>query len=334
MMDTSSPAPTEPTPPSKFTTRLSLWFALVLVAVLGLAAWAGYQSGATQRESNAQATRTADLQTQFQMGLEDLQAKRYTLAITRFEYILSQSPNYPEAAARLAEARAALSITAPPPTPTPPVVTGKDPAEMLALAQQYAAEQNWEGVLAEMALLRSTDASYEVATVDGLLYTALRGRGIARILGDEMEAGITDIDHASQYRALDEIAASHRAWARLYLAARLYYGLDWARATGILRDLYLLAPNFKDTTQLLYDATVSYAAQLTLTDVCAAAEQYAFALTIYNSDPAINEALTLAQTNCALTPTPDPNAPTPDPNAPTPDPNATSVLIETPTNAP
>lgn len=330
MMDTPSPAPT----PSKFTSRLGLWFALALVAVLGLAAWAGYQSGTTQRESNAQATRTVDLQIQFQMGLEDLQAKRYTLAVTRFEYILSQEPSYPEAATRLAEARAALSITALPPTPTPPIIAGNDPAEMLALAQQYADEQNWEGVLAEIALLRSTDANYEVATVDGLLYTALRARGIARILGDEMEAGITDIDHANQYRALDESAASHRAWARLYLAARLYYGLDWARATGILRDLYLLAPNFKDTTQLLYDATLNYAAQLNLTDACAAAEQYAFALTIYNSDPAINEALTLAQTNCALTPTPDPNVPTPDPNAPTPDPNATPLPSETPTATP
>lgn len=322
---------TQPTAPaersnSKFASRLALWFALALVAALGLAAWAGYQSGAVQRESNAQATRAADLQTQFQIGLTDLQAKRYSMAATRFEYILSQDPNYPEATARLAEARTALNVTTVPPTPTLPIIAGKDPAEMLLLAQKYANEKNWEGVLAEIALLRSTDANYEVATVDGLLYIALRERGIARILGDAMEAGITDIDHASQYRTLDETAASHRAWARLYLAARLYYGLDWARATGILRDLYLLAPNFKNTTQLLYDGTVSYAAQLNLTDACAAAEQYAFAFTIKN-DPAISEALTLAQTNCALTPTPDPNAPTPDPNA-------TPLPAETPTATP
>lgn len=301
---------------------LGLVFALLLLLVIGISAWAGYQAGQAQRIARAQAAEAAELEDQFQRGVADLAAARFRLAASRFQYILERRPDYPGAAERLAEAQRALQVTAvPTPVPTEPlpVVETQDPAEILALAQQLTEKGNWDGALFELALVRALAPEYEPLTVDGLIYAALRARGIARIQRDVMEAGITDLDHAARFRPLDEQARSYRAWARLYLAARSFYGLDWPRAIGILRDLYLLAPNFKDTSALLYDGIVSFAAQLDAAgDACQAAEYYAAALELRN-EPAIAEALTLAQTNCALTPTPDPNAPTPDPNAPSPE---------------
>lgn len=339
----STSEPSSATPPratwaSPSLSALGLIFAALLLLVIGGAAWAGYQAGQAQRAARAQAAAAAELQTQFQRGVEDLNAARFRLAASRFQYILEREPNYPGASDRLAEARRALQVTA---VPTPvateplPVLESQDPAEILALAQQLTEKGNWDGALFELALVRALDPAHEPATVDGLIFTVLRARGIARIQSDATEAGITDLDHAAGFRPLDEQARSYRAWARLYLAARSFYGLDWPRALGILNDLYLLAPNFKDTSALLYDGTVSAAAQFGAAgDACQAAEYYAAAQQLRN-EPAIAEALTLAQTNCALTPTPDPNAPTPDPNAPTPDPNVTPApTAEPPTPAP
>jgi tetratricopeptide (TPR) repeat protein len=288
---------------------LGLVFAVVLLAVIGGAAWAGYQAGQTDRDNQARATLAVDLQHQFELGLADLSAGRYDLAVVRFEYVLGLDPDYPGVREKLAEALAGLNVTATPPPPTAPPVTGETPADILAAAQAYADAGNWDGVIAQITRLHGVDAGYERLQADGLLFTALRGRGLARIQGDEMEAGIFDLDQAAAFRPLDAEATSFRAWARLYLAARSYWGVDWVTTVDILRQLYVLAPNFKDTTQLLYQATLQAADQFNLAgDVCMAANYYAASQEVFVDD-AIAEKMTLALTNCALTPTPEPTVP-------------------------
>jgi tetratricopeptide (TPR) repeat protein len=183
---------------------------------------------------------------------------------------------------------------------------------------EHNAAGNWDGVIAQIRRLHAVDDQYRAAEADRLLATALRQRGVVRIQSDEMEAGIFDLDQALAFGPLDAEATNYRAWARLYLAAKSYWGVNWAEAASILQQLYVLAPNFKDTTRLLYQATLNYAQQLALDgEACAAAEEYAFALTLF-SNPAVTEALTTAQANCALTPTPAPetlpeDTPTPEP---------------------
>jgi hypothetical protein len=147
-----------------------------------------------------------------------------------------------------------------------------------------------------------------------MLFVALRNRGIARILGDELEGGMADIDQAEAYGPLDTEAANHRAYARLYLEALSYWGLDWGEAMRILQQLYPIAPYFHDTASRLYQSTVNYANQLVAAgDYCTAAEHYAEAQ-VLQADDAVAAKLVDAQTACAQTPTPDPNA-TVDPNA-------------------
>lgn len=315
-----SPPPLE-TRPSRRPRPLSvlgLAFAAILIVVLGVATYAGYRAGLDDRHAQAQATQTADLQRQFQLGLEDLAQERYSMAAQRFQYIVNLDPSFPDAAGKLAEAQAALQITPTPSPPPEPTASGESPEEIFALAQQYYEAGNWDGVIAQIRRLHSMADLYRAAEADQLLAAALRRRGVARIQSDQMEAGIFDLDQASAFGPLDSEALNYRAWARLYLAARSYWGVNWAEAAAILRQLYVLAPNFKDTTRLLYQATLNYAQQLALAgEACAAAEQYAYAETLF-SDPAVAEALTIAQTNCALTPTPTEapllqDTPTPEP---------------------
>ena len=297
-------------------TLLGLGFAGLLLVALGIAAWVGYATGLDLRDQQAQATQTAELQHQFELGLADLDAGRFTVAAERFRYVLERDPQYPGAAEKLLLAQAARPTALP--TPAPAVTArGENPAEVLALAEEYAAEENWTGVIAQIARLHAIDPKYEVVRADALLFNALRQRGIARITGEAMEAGIFDLDQAAAFSPLDEEAKSYRAWARLYLAGKSYWVVNWAEAADIFGQLYVLAPNFKDTTALAYESRVNYAEQLALGgEACGAAEQYALALQISN-DPTVAEALAAQQAVCAAaTPTPDP------------------ALAETPTPAP
>jgi tetratricopeptide (TPR) repeat protein len=311
----SLPTPAPAHPPSRLLSILGLVFAAVLLAVLGLAAWAGYQAGLTTRADQARATQVVDLQAQFDLGIADLGAGRYRMATARFEYILALDPHYPAAREKLAEAQAGLNVT---PTAVPPTllpVTSEDPAGLLTLAERYAAEGSWDLVIDQITRLRVLDPDYEVLQGDHLIFTALRGRGLARIQGDQMEAGIFDLDQAGQFGTLDPEARNYRAWARLYLAAKSYYGLDWARTVDILRQLYVLAPNFKDTARLLHTATLALAAQLNAAgDTCLAAENYAAAQQLF-ADAQVADLLAGAQASCALTPSP---APTDDSATPIP----------------
>lgn len=290
---------------------IGLGLAAVLIIVIGGAVWLGIRAGQSQRSAEARATQTVELRKQYDLGLTDLAAGRFELAAERFEFILVTDPAYPGAADKLAEARRALNITptAPPEaTPTLPIVSG-DPARLLALAQQAHAAGHWDDVITYLANLHALDPTYNIVEVDQLIFAALRNRGVARIQGDEMELGITDLDQAEAFAPLDEDAANYRRWAKSYLAAQSYWGVNWEQAVGILEELYLIAPYFKDTSAKLYQATLNYAAQLNAAgDYCGAARYYAEAQRLI-ADTATDDIQATAEANCALaTPTPDPNA--------------------------
>jgi tetratricopeptide (TPR) repeat protein len=283
----------------------ALAFACLLLTVVGGAGFAGYRAGMTQRDSQIQATRTTDLKQQYDLGVGDLAAGRYTLAVERFEYILNLDPGYPGAAAKLAEAQAALQVTATP-QPSPTVPASENPAEIFALAQQAYAAEDWDGVISQVTYLHSIDPDYEAVKADGLLFVALRNRGVKRIQGDEMEAGIFDLTQAEAFGPLDSEARDYRAWARLYLNAQSYWGVNWAQTVQTLELLYVLAPNFQDTSQKYYQSLLNYAAQLaTAGDYCGAAEQYAIGQTLF-TDQTIADAQATAQAACLLTPTATP----------------------------
>ncbi len=303
--------------------RLALGLALVLVLAFVLAGYAGYQAGLTQRERQYSATQAADLAHQYDLGVADLAAGRYEVAIARFEYILKLDPAYRDTGRKLAEARQAQpaatgAATAVPSTAAATGTSGPQPgpeadaAEVFALAQEFYAAANWNGVIDQLTLLHSIDPTYQAVKSDGMLYVALRNRGIARLLGDEMEAGITDLDAAAEFGPLDSEALSYRQWARMYLAAQSYWGVDWYRAMINLQELYLIAPYFHDTNLRLYEATLNYAKQLDAAgDVCGAAENYTAALALFD-DSAVAEQAAAAQAACAA------NPPTPEGGAATP----------------
>lgn len=328
-----SDAPVDPDGSGPSTSRLALIFSGVLLIVLVIAGWVGYQSGQQLQVSQAQATLSAGLDTQWLLAEQDIAAGRDRFALQRIEYIVSVNPAYPGATERLALLRASLEITQPAATITPTRrPSSEDPAAILADMQRYADEQNWDAVIDEAAHLRTLNRDYEPRAVDQLLFQALRNRGVARIKGDEVELGIADIDYAALFAPLDQEALSYREYGRMYLAGIGNYGLNWARSVSALSELYAIGPYYKDANRLLYNARVAYARELEgYGDNCAAAEQYRLAAEMDAGgdgylQPTPQAAVATADVNCLLTPYPplvteDPNS-TPDPNA-TIDPNAT-----------
>jgi tetratricopeptide (TPR) repeat protein len=299
-----------------------------MLVVLAGAGYAGYQAGLTQRVVQEQATQTAELAHQYELGLTDLQAGRYEIAAVRFEYILQLDPHFRDANQKLVEARQALAATATPspsPSPTPPPTPTEthQAADIFSQAQALYAAQDWDAVISSLSHLHAVDPNYEAVKANGMLYVALRSRGIARILGDEMETGMYDLDQAEAIGPLDEEALNYRAWARLYLAARSYWGLDWRESMQILQQLYVLAPYFRDTSVRLYQATLNYADQLARTgDGCSAATHYAEAQAL-SPDAQVADKLAAATAACAQTPTPGASG--------SATPNLTATVSPTPT---
>ncbi|HLE27317.1 MAG TPA: hypothetical protein VI793_04320 [Anaerolineales bacterium] len=327
-------SPTFPFRPNRLSRPLSLIglsFACVLLTVVAGAAFGGYQAGMAQREKQLLATQAVELNAQYDLAVADLAVGRYAVAAERLEYILRIDPGYPGAAQKLAQAQAALKVTPTPtfePLPTP---ASLDPAEMLALAQQAYDKGDWDNTISQLTALRAIDPNFEIVKVNEMLLTAFSRRGLARILGDEMEAGIFDITQAEVFGPLDADAKNYRAWARLYLNAQSFWGVNWPQTILNLELLYALAPNFKDTTARYYQATLRYAEQLAAAgDYCAAAGQYAISQTIL-IDPAIADTQATAQAVCLLTPTP---TATLDPALITPQPTDASGAEATPSPSP
>ncbi len=290
----------------------ALGLVLLLLSVLSAAAYAGYQAGQQQRQTQWQATQVLELENQYALGLADLQAGRYEVAVARFEYVLQLDPNYRAASQKLAEAQLAFQATSTPrPSAVAPTATATaapteslEAANIFNEAKSFFAASDWDGVIKALTRLHSVDPDYEAVHADGMLFRALRNRGVARINGDAMEAGMFDLDNAEAFGPLDTEALNVRAWARLYLAARSYWGLDWKRSMDILEELSLIAPYFRDTDRRLFEATVNYADQLVAaSDFCGAADRYARALLLF-ADDTVSAKLTSAEGNCANPPPP------------------------------
>jgi hypothetical protein len=75
----------------------------------------------------------------------------------------------------------------------------------------------WDKVLELVVALRQADPVFRSAQVDGMLYRALRNRGVARItVQGDLEGGIYDLSLAENFGPLDVEAQTFRDLARSY----------------------------------------------------------------------------------------------------------------------
>ncbi len=246
---------------------------LVFVVVLGVLL--GYRNGIQRRralETSQIITKAAE---QFELGLVDMQQGRYEIARQRFEYVISIDPAYPGVTDKLAEVLLVLNVTATPtaapqaiPTMAPaaedaPVVDAATLDALFAQAEEYLAAQEWTQAIETLEQIRKQQATYRAVEIDGMIYLALRQRGVQKITLGELEGGIYDLTLAEKFGVLDTEADSWRTWARLYITGASYWDVDWPRAIEAFRQVAQMTPNLSDSSgwtaaKRYVDAIVGY----------------------------------------------------------------------------
>ena len=236
-VDTGDPNATQEMKPAKEKKpRRFLGFlinALLVLLIIGLGVFGGYQSGIGIRKNTQKSLITQQLTDQYARALVDIQFGNYSAAQQRLEYVLKLDPTFPGAMEKLTEVMVISNVPTVTPvfSPTPQlIVDDTDYEGLFAQAQQLVAAGQWENAIVVLGTLRLKDATFRTTQVDGMYYFALRNLGVDFIKAGNLEGGIYELSLAERFAPLDNIAYILRDSARAYINAASFWDLDWKRA--------------------------------------------------------------------------------------------------------
>ncbi|MCX6056007.1 MAG: hypothetical protein NTZ74_14050 [Chloroflexi bacterium] len=304
-----------------------IWLGILLVFVItAIGAAIGYSLALNARISEETNQKLIIATTQFEIAIQDQKAGRLDMSMQRLKYILEVYPNYPGIDEKIKEVMVAIALINPATISqeattqsTFVAVPTKDTKETSALlnqAQAQLAGSDWQGLLTTVNQLRDIDPEYEPIKVDGLLFYALRYNGVSEIKNGHLEVGLYYFAMAEQLAPIDKEAESFRTWAKMYLNAGSWYGLNWPNAIDGFYQIYTMVPNLMDssgiTAKMRYEQSLEgYGDFLETTNAwCDAVVQFEAANNVLSTQPLIDK-LNLARGNCANppalpTPTPEP----------------------------
>ena len=308
-VDTSSDG--QPTPTKK---KRSPWKSLVLLGILALiliaatSGYAGYAKGITNRKEAEAALSSSKAAEQFDLAIVDIGNEQYQHARQRLEYVAHLNPNYPGLTEKLAEVLARINATATPTiAPTATVAATPDTRgveAMFSQGEQMVANGDWSGAIDTLLKLRKDDPSYKPVQMDGLLFMALRNRGLDKISKQaDLEGGLYDLTLASKFGPLDTEAQGYINWVSLYITGASFWELDWQKVVEYFSQVGPALPGLTDrsgwTAKERYRLGLkNYAQQLSNSgDVCAAAEQFQLSLSV-GPDPEVEQLFNDATSAC------------------------------------
>jgi tetratricopeptide (TPR) repeat protein len=311
--------------------RYVLIYLLIMVLVSAVAFWRGRTSNETrQREQVSQF-----LQEQFELGLQDLEEGNFELARQRFEAIIRYDPVYPGVEEKLIEIFVAINVPTVTPTSIPtPTPDPSPPDQLFEQAKAALAAGDWTTTINKLLTLRAKDPSYQAVEADGMMYVALRSRGMELIAQGLMEEGLYDLALAERFGPLDRDAWFRKTLAQQYLLANSYIGLNWFKAADLFSSLCQQGATI-DSCPKYAESAWEYGDQLiNAEDPCAAILQYEGSLSVWENEDHIPTATKAAEL-CAIATRPPPRpateTPTPEggvteeppPEEPTTEPTAT-----------
>jgi tetratricopeptide (TPR) repeat protein len=327
-----SSSPSEPKTRRRWP-RYALIYLLVIVLVSAVAFWRGRSSN----EAHQQEQVSQFLQEQFELGLQDLEKGNFELARQRFEAIIRYDPVYPGAEEKLIEIFVALDVPTITPTAIPsPTPDPSPPDQLFEQAEAALAEGDWTTTINKLLTLRAKDPSYRAVEADGLMYVALRSRGMELIAQGLMEEGLYDLSLAERFGLLDRDALFRKSLAQQYLLANSYIGLNWFKAADLFSSLCEQGATI-DSCPKYSESAWEYGNQLIkVEDPCAALEYYEGSLSVWENEDHIPTATQAAEL-CAIATRPPPRPPEatetptpeggateePPPEEPTPEPTPT-----------
>ncbi len=302
------PSPESQEQTGGLSTRWRIVIGLAIFLLIGLLSGLfGYWSGIDIRTQAAVTQAAASLQEQYNLGLQDIETGSWDRARQRFEYIIRQKPDFPGAADQLALVFLNLNTTATPtlaplPTVTPtPDTRGVD--ERFQQSEQYLLNGDWTNTIESLLLLRKDDPAYRAVQIDGMLFLALRNRGMDKIgkLAD-LEGGIYDLALAERFGPLDSEAQSYLSWARIYLTGASFWEVNWEEAVNYFSQIAPQLPYLTDGSGMTAieryrRALIGLGIYRLDSDPCSAKEPLELALSFAADEEAAN-ALDLANRQC------------------------------------
>jgi tetratricopeptide (TPR) repeat protein len=265
--------------------RLLYAFLIYLAAMIVIGLLAYFQGRNLNVEAKGLAV-TQALDEQFELGVADLEAGRFELARQRFEAIISYDPGFPGAEDMLVEALVNSNVPTITPTSLPTATPDPSPPDQLLVQAEDAINNvDWDTAINKLLALRAKDPSFEATRVDGLMYIALRNRGMALISQGSMEEGLYNLSLAARFGPLDRDALFRETLARQYILANSYIGLNWLRAAELFGPLCEQGATL-DSCPKYGEAAWRYGEQLRdAGDICGAAEYFTASLAAWpNSD--------------------------------------------------
>jgi tetratricopeptide (TPR) repeat protein len=251
----------------KFFERRSGWILtgiFVVFVILILAGVSGAARGINDRVSLAESQAASRIQTQLDSARSDIEEGRYQVALDRLDWILEEMTDFlnDENLTEIGElySQTLLMISSigtptprPSPTPIEPVVTPtpdlRPVEELFETALAMVGEGAWDEAIRTIAALRENNLTYRAVEVDGMLYIALRNRGLHKILVEgSLEPGIYDLSLAERFAPLDSRAEGLRTWTRLYLTGASFWEVDWSQVVFYFEQVYPHLPNLRDGT--------------------------------------------------------------------------------------
>jgi tetratricopeptide (TPR) repeat protein len=297
-----------------------LWALLgvTLLVLIALASgYSGYLAAIDQRTSFELTSVAAMIEDQYNLAMQDIADNHLDLARQRLEYIIRLNPQYPGAADQLAEVMVMMSITATPTTIPSPTLTPtedlRDRDELFQRSKELLAGGDWSRAIETLLVLRKKDPEFNAVEVDGMLYLALRNRGVYKISQEaDLEGGIYDLALAEAFGPLDVDASGWREWATLYIRGASFWGVNWQQAVQYFSQVAPYAPTLRDSSgrtafQRYYESLIGYGDWLAAQGAwCDAHLQYEEAQRQRNLSE-VEPTITYLYQQCLNTPTPTPS---------------------------
>lgn len=326
------PIPDEPQGPGCLAWGIVGIFSLMMaVAIVFVAAFAGWSDGLGIARSNATATRGADVAAQCAFLPTDIANENVNLVTRRLED-MTQGGSLPACAQAFAPQAteiylrsiatatptATLTPTMTPtstPTPVPQVTEAApldepsadlefDPSPLLAEARQFIENEQYLEAVDTLDAVLAIDPTYQRTTVNQLLFDALtrEARRLYRTGGNLQEA-ILLTNRAEEYGSLaDSDLNFERTIARWYVDAQAFIGLDYPEAIRLLNQVFNLAPDYRDTRRLLVEQYTDYGDAFAIGgEPCRAIAQFDGALRVQPNPNVENKRLQAEQACIALT---------------------------------
>lgn len=229
--------PSTPLAPKPKRGRGFLLNTLIVLIVIAVTLFAGYQSGIATRKQNQAATLSQQLAEQLQLVETDMQTGKYEVARQRLEFIIANDPAFPGAQQKLTEVLVQINLQQGIQSPTPtasmtptPDFSGAEQA--YASAAQFITAQDWPGAIRALDSLRKLDPAYNQSQVDGMYYFTFVNYGKSLIGQGNLEGGIYQLTLAERFGPLDRDANALREGARVYLIGASFWELDWEQAVN------------------------------------------------------------------------------------------------------